>query len=362
MMKWLQKLLDPMPGPTRLPPFAANTFLVWEPCTHSHAEVVPGYVRYLLELGYDVAVFITPKRLDEGLFSRFSDPRLTLHRLSQRAIRRMFRRHGLGAARGILITTARKISGRADYTLEQQWFAGRQPHQRLLLVEHDIKPAFEQGALTPDIITLREPHYRNAMTTAVNPHYFGNIRINGKQDDIARFITIGAMRSRRRNTRLLIDAVQRLHDSGLTRFRIGVIGRGSLRGVPAVLRPYFEIKGRIDFGTLYAEMEHADFFLPLLDPDNPAHERYITTGTSGSFQLIYGFSTPCLVARKFAAVNHFNQSNSILYDANDDLAESMKQAIMMNPDRYRSMQLALQQQAAAIRQQSLANLQQLIHA
>ncbi len=359
MLNWLRSLVGRMPTPSWSP----NTFLVWEPCTHSHAEVVPGYVRYLLDLGFEVAVFATPRRFDEGLFSRFpssNSPRLTLHRYSQRRIRRMFRLHGMGEAKGILITTARKISGRSDYQREQQLFSTRQPHQRLLLVEHDIKPALDCGALTPDIVTLREPHYHEAATTTVNPHYFGTVRARDKTDNITHFITIGAMRSKRRNTQLLLDAVRQLHEAGIRQFRISVIGRGSLRGVAAELQPYFEIKGRVDFTTLYAEMERAHFFLPLLDPDNPAHERYITTGTSGSFQLIYGFATPCLIARKFAAVNHFDAANSILYDTNDDLAQSMQRAISMSPALYQSLQLALQDCAARIHQQSLASLGKLI--
>src|SRR4051812_17486977 len=106
-----------------VPDFAENSFIVWEPCTHSHAEVVPGYVKYLRDLGFHVHVFMTPKRYDEGLFSRFSDLGVTLHRLNQRNIRHLFRRHGIGAARGIMITTARKLSGKPNYILEQRLFA-----------------------------------------------------------------------------------------------------------------------------------------------------------------------------------------------------------------------------------------------
>lgn len=359
MLNWLHTLLDVLTGSVRLPALTPNTFIIWEPCTHSHAEVVPGYVHHLLDLGYDVVVFATPKRFDEGLFSRFSHPKLTLHRYSQRAIRRMFRLHGMGEAAGILITTARKISGRDDYDAERQLFTNRLPHQKLLLVEHDIKPAFDIGVLTPDIITLRQPHYRDAVTTAVNPHYFGNVSAAEKNAPITRFITIGAMRSKRRNTQLLLDAVRTLHDAGHTQFRISVIGRGNLRGVPDDLRPYFEIKGRVDFTTLYAEMERAHFFLTLLDPDNPAHDRYITTGTSGSFQLIYGFATPCLIAQKFAAINGFDAANSLVYDTNGELAPSMQRAIMMNAAQYQTMQQTLQATAARIHEQSLANLRTL---
>lgn len=360
MLKWLKTPSEAIFGRTKLPTLTPNTFIVWEPCSRSHAEVIPGYVRYLLDLGFDVLVLATPARFDEGLFERFSHPRVHLARLPQAAIRHQLRRQGLAGTRGILVTTARKISGLPNYNRERQLFANRKPAQRLLLVEHDIKPAADQGTLTPDIITLRAPHYRNAATTVVNPHYFGTVKFTGKNPEITQFITIGAMRGKRRNTRQLIGAVARLHDAGVTRFRVVVIGRGSLRGVPAHLRHYFVLQGRVDFATLYAQMEAADFFLTLLDPDNPAHERYITTGTSGSFQLILGFAKPCLIARKFANVNGFNDTNSIIYDNPAELAVAMTRAVDMDPAEYTAMQTALKTQAATLYQQSLANLKRLI--
>ena len=48
------------------------------------------------------------------------------------------------------------------------------------------------------------------------------------------------------------------------------------------------------------KIEENDYFLPLLDNRMTEHERYITIGTSGSFQLIYGFAKPCLIHTKFA--------------------------------------------------------------
>ena len=42
-----------------------NTFLVWEPCGKSHAEVVPGFVKYLLDLGYHVSVLVSSNAYTE---------------------------------------------------------------------------------------------------------------------------------------------------------------------------------------------------------------------------------------------------------------------------------------------------------
>lgn len=341
------------------PSIAQDTFLVWEPCSHSHAEVVPGYVKYLLDLGYEVCVFVTPERYEEGLFSRFDDSRIRLNKLSQAAIRRFFRDNGLAQAKGILITTARKISGGNSYEKEHELFSDHAADQKVLLVEHDAKPTVDNGSITPQIITLRKIHYKNAATTVVNPHYFGNVRVTAKNPDIVNFITIGAIRGKRRNTRLMIDAARTLCDSGIKNFKITIVGRGSLWGIPRDISEHFDIKGRLDFSRLYEELEKSDFFLTLLDPENPLHDRYITTGTSGSFQLIYGFRKPCLIAGKFASANGFNQANSIVYARNSDLALAMSAAVNMTLGEYDSMQQALNKSADALYAESLENMRRL---
>ena len=352
LVRWLAR-----PAPPRIGP---STFLIWEPCTHSHAEVVPGYARYLLDLGYEVCVCMTPARYEEGLFARFRDPRLHLCGMSQAALRRHFRTHGMANAAGMLITTARKLSGAQDYTLERQMFAQRSDRQPLLLVEHDIRGPADCGALDPRIITLQQVHYRDAVTTVVNPHFFGQVEIAPKKEGPTRFITIGALRGRRRNAGLLLEAVRELHGRGERDFIVTVIGRGSLRGVAPELRPYLEVLGRVDFRTLYEQMEQAHFFLPLLDPSNPSHDRYVTTGTSGSFQLIYGFRKPGLVARKFAQVNALDAGNALVYEDNAALADAMQQAIGMRAMHYTGLQSSLSQTADALYERSRENLRRLI--
>ena len=61
--KYLMPIFD-----CKKPIIKDNTFIVWEPCSKSHSEVVPGYVKYLLDLGYHVSVIVNSNRLKEGLF------------------------------------------------------------------------------------------------------------------------------------------------------------------------------------------------------------------------------------------------------------------------------------------------------
>lgn len=92
--------------------------------------------------------------------------------------------------------------------------------------------------------------------------------------------------------------------------------------------------------------ENADFFLPLLDPENKAHERYLNAGTSGTFQLVYDF----------------NDGNSIVYAKNDTLSQAMKTAIDKNATEYSSLQNNLKSLVQEIEKFSSENLKGMLNA
>jgi hypothetical protein len=107
-------------------------------------------------------------------------------------------------------------------------------------------------------------------------------------------------------------------------------------------------------------MRNTDFFLTLLDPDNPDHDRYITHGTSGSFQLIYGFSKPCLIVEKFAEVYGFTLDNAIIYKDNKYLGLAMQKAIDMSGDEYEDIRKNLIKMSNDIYNMSFENLKNVL--
>ena len=130
--------------------------------------------------------------------------------------------------------------------------------------------------------------------------------------------------------------------------------------MPKEIRQYFDIKGRLPFDKMYNELEKADFMLTAYDENNPMHVRYNTTGTSGNFQLIYGFLKPCLIIRSFGAINGLDDTNSILYNSNDAYAEAMMQGIEMSAEDYSKMQDRLKEYVDALYDSSKQNLKELI--
>ena len=88
-----------------------------------------------------------------------------------------------------------------------------------------------------------------------------------------------------------------------------------------IVNSYFFVQSKIKdvsetydmIKEMYDEVEKADFFLTSYEPDFAPHLRYITTGTSGAFQLVYGFLKPVVIHEKFSGINGFDDKNSVIY-------------------------------------------------
>lgn len=346
---------DGQQGPT----ITSDTIVLWEPCSQSHGEIVPGYAKYLLDLGYRVVVLMTPERIDEGLFCRFADPKLHLTTLSQRQIRRFMKKNAVHNAAGVLISTAGKVptdkNGAPDLG---RVFGGAAP-ANVHLVEHDMSSLMGKADWPDRVITLRAlaPEYGHPYL--VNPHYFGDVVQTPKNSDRTVLLMVGAARSKRRNDHLVINAAERLVAEGYRDFEIRLVGKLDGVEVPASLNDNFVKVGRLPFYALYEEVENCDFMLTAFQKDNPAHAFYRTTGTSGSFQLSYGFSKPGIFQQDYITGTGITLENSLVYDEDDDMFDAMKTAIEMSPDQYASMQAAMGESARQLASQSLENLRKI---
>ena len=341
-----------------------KTVLFVELNKECHCEVLPGYIKYLNDLGYVADVLISntqeyekplyfaEKTLQiENIFNTTSDT--MVHILKNRFINKYDY---------VFFTST--IVYYADWSNALDLV---KPHHiknsKIILTEHHIDVMRKTPELFRDKKYVILPDYKLDVEDVdyvfANPHYFGDFKITPK-NDIPVFILAGALEPERRNVKILFDALTSLVDNGNANFRIVVIGRGEMDDIPEKIRPLFEIKGRVDYPILYSEVNNADFFLPLLDPENPDHDRYIKDGTSGSFQLIYGFAKPCLINKKFAGVHGFDSENSIVYEQNSDLPQAMADAINMSKEEYEKKQTKLKELASDIYKKSLENLRGLL--
>ena len=124
---------------------------------------------------------------------------------------------------------------------------------KLFFVEHEAKHALDAGTWLESLITLRELNYKNAKSVVVNPHYFVDIKITPK-NNITNFVMVGAIKPYKKNDNTIIEAVLKLAKQGITNFKITVIGKGHIKNIPANIRKFFDMKGRLSFTKMYDEI------------------------------------------------------------------------------------------------------------
>lgn len=317
-----------------------------------HKETLTGYYAYLKKLGYNVEVLVHPPL--EGLFDKLKKD-LKVWEFHEKDIFKIFKNFDFRKYECVI------FNSRLIYPcyLDIVEYLPKLPDCKKIYVQHHIDKFLEH--VNDKQIILANPAGDERLERAVvNPHYFGEVAITPK-NKITEFITIGELNPERKNCSLLIDAVSELVENGVKNFKICVVGKGSLKDIPQKIKPYIDIKGRLNFPKMIKEIEKADYILPLLDPENKANERYKKSGTSGSFQVVYGFLKPCLIHRVFADIYNFNDKNALIYENNKEIANVMKKAIQTSAQEYNQIQEELKIKVNAIEEVSLSNLKEMLN-
>ena len=318
-----------------------------------HGECIPGLYKYLADMHYDVDFLI-----HEGAYKEKALDMIHCNRVYHCDVELMalLLRHFLIERYKLVIFNSNAFTWKGKWhTVLQEFPFLNRYLDKIYVLEHQMEYLDKTLLAMGHVFVLTDKLPVDKRLIPVNCHWFGDTGLPAK-NKVTRFISVGAIDPVRKNFKKLLEAVEALHDRGITNFRITVIGLGSLADIDFRIRHFFSVWGRVTYSTLYAEMRRSDFVLTLLDPENPDHDRYITRGTSGSFQLIYGFSKPCLIAGKFADVYGFSSENAVVYRGNDDMGTAIQKAIAMTEADYVKIRSNLITMSRAIYNQSFANL------
>lgn len=323
-----------------------------------HGECLPGYCKYLLDLGYNVDVLVNTVLKNENPMYMFDGhPCVNTRFMSDKDILNFLNSRETDRYDVCLFNSNILYN---EYHLQSvlNFINVKNMNTHVMCVEHRLDNLPE---LTSSVNALvLKKFYNQKNTFEVNPHYFGRQGKHNK-NKIVNFVVAGNIQKARKNFDLLINSVNYLVDKNITDFKITVIGGGKLDGVPENIKAFFDVKGRLSYPDLYRYVSEADFFMTLLDPDLKEHDRYVKSGTSGSFQLIYGLNIPCLIASKFAKAHHFTSKNSVCYDKNSEISSAMIKCINMTDDEYIALKDNLKKLADGIYQSSLENLKKAIN-
>lgn len=327
----------------------------------THGEVIAGFLGYFRELGFAVDILINGEILKERPFCRADLCGVDVFSCYFGAFSWFFDSARFARyAHVVLLTSAgyRYIDGSASASVVSHYGLERKARS-LFVVEHelrDVERFDEQGLLAAGrLLTLG----RLGRGVFVAPVSFGERSVGNeipRCGTSSSFIVVGGIQRDRKNHAALVAAVRSLLREGLFP-RVTVVGSGDLDALPDDIRPFFEITGRLPYPEMFARVEAAGFFLPLLDHTNPAHERYVTTGVTGSAQLIYAFAKIPVIEPHFASFYGFSDENAIV---TDNLADGMASAMKMSDADYRQRQAALQKLAQELKGQSLENLRRIL--
>lgn len=328
-----------------------NSILIYEPNTY-HYECTPGYCKYFVDMGYNVDILMHTIGVD------------SLVRFEKQENLRLF-------------TYTNKSQIISNY--ENLYFIIKKYNYILVqTTDNKNKNIFEKLKLLYLNNTIFVCHYikyarkeytkffeKNRIWTLgniskgiqVNPHYFGNIKIQNKNYKTKFFLTS----TKNRNYSELIQTVIKLKKEKYN-FEIIILGwknHLSFKNIPESINDIFVFKYHVSYFELYQTVEKSDYIIIPLDPNNNLDNYYRTLIVTGSMQLAYGFLKPVIINKEFSDYYFLNNKNSILYN-NSKLYEAMKIAINLNENEYKNLQKNLNMTVKMIEMRSINNIYKVI--
>ncbi|MBR4806392.1 MAG: glycosyltransferase [Alphaproteobacteria bacterium] len=321
-----------------------------------HGEVIGGYLKYFQDLNLNTYVLVTDTIKKENPFCRLN-PEKVFH-TKFKNFKNLLKSEYLDRYDHIFVMSSVNYTGGSHAV--KDLFPDLQKHKSVYWVHHNsayIQNYYPTLDKKHSIMLGRIVTPAGHGITYLNPHLFGDYSVPQKSDETI-FVSVGGINPKRKNHTLLLGAIKNLHNKNY-KFKVLVVGGGSLKHMDKTVKQHIQLLGHLDYDKMYEYVESANFFLPLLDADNPDHNRYIETQGTGSTQLIYGFRKIPVIHKKFAKFYEFDTKNAILYD---DLTDGMERAILMSNPQYAKHIAQLDHTATNIKNETMNNLKDILDA
>lgn len=206
-------------------PVAGRTILILEP-NYCHGEVIPGFCRHLLDMGYRVDVLMHHSLARQSPLCCFKENEIQIFTAMCTSWKRLAKAPVLNRYEAILVSTSAfyDTPGWAGFL----HMTGLDRFTNLLAVEHELKdiPRFGEEGLERQGRLLTLGSFPKG--TMVNPHFFGEIPPAPRNREPV-FITVGSLSAQRKNHNLLIEALQTIYHEGHRDFSV-IIRRGRRTG------------------------------------------------------------------------------------------------------------------------------------
>ena len=330
-----------------------KTILLFEP-NHYHYECSPGYAKYFVDLGFNVDILMQKSGLDSFYYFEKKDKiRLFIYNgLNQinsnsKNLRRCFDFYSV-----IIIQT---ISSKTIRTIKKLKLL---KNQKVVYIFHFTKYyqilGFSKIKNKKRIWTLGN----FSIGLQVVPFYVGNFKLRNKNKK-TRFFVVSTVS---RNYNYLVLASEKLKDDNLD-FEVIVVGkvsRFSSKNINDKIRDNFLFNYRVNYETLYKKVYNSDYIIITLDPNNKFDKIFKNKKVTGAAQLSLGFIKPTLINNHFNGNYGMSKENSFIFD-DKNFYEVMKEAILLNNENYKKMQMNLIELANKVKQKSIINIKETLN-
>ena len=319
-----------------------------------HGECIPGFIKYFLDLGYkniDILLNVNLNKL-RPLNISFFENKINILAYPPKLIEKYII---LGMCNFYKVCIFNTIEFQKKdkirlYLYKKQKF-------KKIIVFHELNNIKKNDIYNFNIIVLKKFN-NNFPVYEVNPHFYGFYLYHNKSK-ITKFIIVGSVQSLRKNFLLLFKNIEKLINNNILNFNVTIIGYSIEKKLKKLLyikklSGFVNFIEKLSYDKMYDYVSKGDFFLPLLDPKT--HYRYLKEKTSGSFQLVYGLNIPMIIEKKFAEKYKFNNSNSVIYETNEEFFDKLNYSINMKNEEYIKLKYNLKIKTDEIEKKSIENL------
>lgn len=345
-----------------------NTIALLEPNDY-HGECFPSYIKYFIDLGFNVHLYTTKKNFAENslINCRFPENKFTAFTFSKFPISDAFFRHLLKYKYVFLLSLL--CSGYIYYAkvLMDKYFTNNQ--KKLFVINHEIDydktTTNIENDLKNNTFVLRDQiKYSDSRSLPfISPIYFGEYSniLKMKNNTVTKIICIGGTyQNNLRNFDNLFSIINNLITNKILNFEITFVGcKQKLidNYTNETNKPYIRSLERVDFKTLYQEVLNTDFILFNIDSSTSLYEQYLKKKISGSYSLTVGFCRPGIVDYNLAK-EYKIENGSIVYNSKSELYNAICKAINIDSQSYKNMQEYLFDHSNTLKEKSIKNLQQ----
>ncbi len=230
-------------------PQNAPKVLIVEPHPY-HQEILPAFVHYFQDMGYDVDCYIRQECRDSRVFCKMRfKPNIVYY-----DIKNLGKMLTDCSEYDYVFFSSFEFMG-SDFQGKIVDFLGYIPnakhgilgchHTLTNIPDYNSVDYFKKGR----IFSCSGFKYNNKIVPMLAPTYYGVFKSH-KLNRKRRFIVVGAITDYSKNHNLLFETVEKLVNDGLKKFEIIVIGKGSLH-IPHKLKKYIKFKGALPFNKMF---------------------------------------------------------------------------------------------------------------